>query len=1031
MSFDFEHLSDECCVVVGPDAVSTRRADSPDVPIVALVDASSPIQAVLAQAAGADIVLPIADIEAGVQGDTPALALAVRAAGTIAHRRREVSRSSRQASHDLAGAFNVVGLAAEVGATGATDPDEAFAHIRSLARAAGADAWRAGRADRSFRRSLTAVDVVRVVSGSASDDVDVDVDADAEVEVVAPSGPLWVFADDRQLTDAVAELIGNARRAGANRIRIEVTSDHHNVDIVVSDDGPGFAPQRRDAVGQPHNTDAASSERSGLGLATIAEFAADLGGSLAVIDPDEPGAGADPATRVRISLPMVDGRSGELAARVMAVDQASAQADILERVVRHAPLAESLDAIVTAIENQLPDTVCSVLLLNDGVSLHHGAGARLPAAYRRAIDGVAIGRGQGSCGTAAYIGRPVVAADVTTDRNWVQFRDVATEHGLRSCWSTPIVAAEGGEMLGTFAVYKESVWRPDHAAIKLVKRFTYLAAVAIEDHRLFEALAESESRFRSAFEGASAGLALVSLDGSLLKINPSLSTMLGRAESQLLSSNLLDLVRPDSRWEIRAAWDLLAAGQAAAPIVQPIIEVPLAAAPGDEEVWVSLSTSIIAAAGEWNFYVEVRDVTASRRHLAEQRAREAAEASNRAKNDFLALVSHELRTPLNAILGFAQVMQLAGLDLDADQRAESVQQIVRAGEHLRDLIDQLLDLSRIEAGQLSVQAEHVDTAEVIREAIDLVGPLAMSRNISLVGDRRAADLHSPDLYSPDRHGPARRPQVIADRRCIRQVLINLLGNAVKYTPADGRVDVEVDERDHNVRITVNDTGPGIAPESIDDLFRPFHRLEPEHDARSEGTGLGLALTARLMEEMGGAIGVESTVGLGSSFWVEFPLAIAADSASLDPSQKPVELPTPCPAEACAGVVLYIEDDQACIGVMEAALESRPLIELRTARNAVDGAAELMAGDIDLVLLDIGLPDRCGWDLLRDIRCTAPDLPVVVLTAGSDVVSEDAPAHDRLFTKPLDVADALRAIDLALAGSSLSDDLGQPIDAVEQ
>ncbi|MGH1490247.1 MAG: ATP-binding protein, partial [Acidimicrobiales bacterium] len=851
MSLNLDQSTGECCVVIGPDNVSNCRAHCADVPIVALVDATSPERAVLAQAAGADVVLPVPDLDVALYGDIPGLALAVSAAGAIANRRREVVRSSRQVSHDLAGAFNVIGLAAEVATSGAVEPDAAFTQIAALAKAAGSDAWRAGRANRSLQRSLAAVDVSRVVRGASA--------AGDDVEVITPPGELWAFADEQQLTTAVHELIGNARTAGATRIVVQVgaeshTGDHHDgdnrtVNIAVSDDGSGFATEQRDAVGQPHNTSAPAG-RLGLGLATIAEFVADSSGSFAVSH------GADSvrssnahSTTARLTFPAVSGCSGEVGPGAREVDHATAQADILEGVVRHAPLAESLDAIVTAIENQLPGTTCSVLLLNDGSSLHHGAGAKLPVAYRQAIDGVAIGRGQGSCGTAAFVGRPVVATDVTTDENWVDFRDVATEHGLRSCWSTPIVAAEGGEVLGTFAVYKASVWRPDEAATKLVQRFTYLAAVAIEHHRLFEAVAESESRFRSAFEGASAGLALVRLDGTLLKVNPSLSTMVARPEADLVSSNLLDLVDPDWREEIRTAWDLLAQGQVAGPNPQPTIEVPLATSPNGEQVWVSLSTSIIAAAGEWNFYVEVRDITVSRRHLAEQRAREAAEAANRAKNDFLALVSHELRTPLNAILGFAQVMQLADLDLDDAQRADGVQQIVRAGEHLRDLIDQLLDLSRIEAGQLSVQTEHVDTAKVIHEAIDLVGPLAMSRNISLANDRCGADRH----------------HVVADRRCLRQVLINLLGNAVKYTPAEGQVSVEVNEvAGGHIRITVNDTGPGIAPESIDELFRPFHRLEQDNDARSEGTGLGLALTERLMVEMGGAIGVDSTVGVGSS-----------------------------------------------------------------------------------------------------------------------------------------------------------------------
>lgn len=395
-------------------------------------------------------------------------------------------------------------------------------------------------------------------------------------------------------------------------------------------------------------------------------------------------------------------------------DEATAQESILEGVVRHVPLSESLDAIVAAIEKQLPHASCSVLLLRRGRTLHHGAAAKLPAAYCDAIDGVTIGLGQGSCGTAAFTGRPVVARDVMTDRNWVDFRDVAAEHGLRSCWSTPIVA-EGGEVLGTFAVYTANPWIPDAAAVQLVERFTYLAAIAIEHHRLF-----------------------------------------------------------------------------------------------------------------------------------------GADASNKAKSDFLALVSHELRTPLNAILGFAQVMQM--VELDPAQRVDSVDQIVRAGQHLRDLIDELLDLSRIEAGQFSVVAEDVRPTTVVGEVLDLVRPLATSRGIELVGPQAECEQF-----------------VHADQRCVRQVLINLIANAVKYTPVGGRVRVDAEATtDEMVRISITDSGPGIAPDSIADLFQPFHRLEHEGPTEPKGTGLGLALSARLMDEMDGRIGVESTPGTGSCFWVELP-----------------------------------------------------------------------------------------------------------------------------------------------------------------
>ena len=299
----------------------------------------------------------------------------------------------------------------------------------------------------------------------------------------------------------------------------------------------------------------------------------------------------------------------------------------------------------------------------------------------------------------------------------------------------------------------------------------------------------------------------------------------------------------------------LAGGAVALPVDQRSIKVPLAAPHDAETVWVSLSTSIITdeSGGQRYFYVVVRDISAGRRHLEEQRARKIAEAANKAKTDFLALVSHELRTPLNAILGFARVMQM--VDLDLAQRTDGVDQIVLAGSHLRDLINELLDLSRIEAGQLSVVVEEIDSAAAIGEVLDLVRPLATTRDIELIENPRTAVVHP----------------VHADRRCFRQVLINLVANAVKYTPVGGRVRVDVTTvADEMVRIGVTDSGPGISSDSIAEVFQPFHRLERDGQASSEGTGLGLALSARLMDEMNGRIGVESTLGTGSCFWVEFP-----------------------------------------------------------------------------------------------------------------------------------------------------------------
>ena len=250
------------------------------------------------------------------------------------------------------------------------------------------------------------------------------------------------------------------------------------------------------------------------------------------------------------------------------------------------------------------------------------------------------------------------------------------------------------------------------------------------------------------------------------------------------------------------------------------------------------------------------------RRLAEQAARvarEEADRANRAKSEFLSRMSHELRTPLNAIIGFGRLLQLD--ELDEGQR-ESVDQILHGGAHLLDLINELLDIARIESGRISLTSEAVDVGPALREAVGLIGPLASERQVSIaiVGE------HDGCL-------------VAADRQRLRQVLLNLLSNAVKYNRHGGKVEVRVALADGRLRLDVRDQGRGISPEGLERLFVPFERLEADRSA-VEGSGLGLVLSKLLVEAMGGSLTVNSIMGEGSTFAVELPIRDAAEGSSL-------------------------------------------------------------------------------------------------------------------------------------------------------
>jgi signal transduction histidine kinase len=386
--------------------------------------------------------------------------------------------------------------------------------------------------------------------------------------------------------------------------------------------------------------------------------------------------------------------------------------------------------------------------------------------------------------------------------------------------------------------------------------------------------------------------------------------------------------------------------------------------------------------------VEARTRELREANEALERARSDAERANAAKSEFLSRMSHDLRTPLNAILGFAQLLLLDPL---GDVQADNVRQILGAGEHLLELINEILDLARIEAGRLSLSPEPVLAAHVIQRATEMIAPLAAPRHLTV------------DVDAPPGLG------VIADRQRLHEVLLNLLSNAVKYNREQGRIFVSAAALGTNrVRIDVRDTGAGIPPEKLRLLFTPFERLGAEQ-SRIPGTGLGLALAKALTEAMGGTLTVTSDVDRGTTFHVDLRRAEAIVEAP--PAGAP-EVPTPI---GVRGTILYVEDNLQNVQLIERVLTRRPGVELL---HAIDGAAGLelvRTHRPDLVLLDLHLSDMHGEEVLRRLW-EAPatrSLPVVVLTADATPRQ-----HKRLLgagavaylTKPFRVAEMLAIID---------------------
>ncbi len=388
----------------------------------------------------------------------------------------------------------------------------------------------------------------------------------------------------------------------------------------------------------------------------------------------------------------------------------------------------------------------------------------------------------------------------------------------------------------------------------------------------------------------------------------------------------------------------------------------------------------------------------SERKLAEEELRAAkfeAERASSAKSDLLSRTSHELRTPLNAILGFAQLLEMSDL---TEMDRSNVEYILKGGRHLLQLINEVLEIAGIESGRRTLSPEAVYVPDAVMESIDLVRPLAAKRNIT-IRDFLAAD-----------------HWVMADRQRLQQVLINLLSNAVKYNREGGMVLVECERRPERfLRIIIRDTGAGITQEGLRKLFVPFERLGAEQ-AGVEGTGLGLSFAKSFIEAMGGTIGVTSTLGVGSTFWIDIPRADAPEMPEAAPRDLLAASVSP---DARPNRLLYIEDNGSNRELVERIITYRPSIELITYSTGSEGLAAARERHPDLVLLDLHLPDIWGDEVIRQLKRDpqTSDIPVIMLSADATprqiqrLLSLGADAY---LTKPINVHQLLTVLDEKLA-----------------
>ena len=406
-------------------------------------------------------------------------------------------------------------------------------------------------------------------------------------------------------------------------------------------------------------------------------------------------------------------------------------------------------------------------------------------------------------------------------------------------------------------------------------------------------------------------------------------------------------------------------------------------------------------------FAAARDVTERKRldqallekNLELESARSVAEKANLAKSEFLSSMSHELRSPLNAILGFAQLMESDSPQPTPDQ-IQSITQILQAGWHLLNLINEILDLAKIESRQIPLSEEPVSLAEVMLECQSMIEPQAQQYGIKLT---------FPQFNIPC--------FIRADRTRLKQILINLLSNSIKYNVKQGTIEVKwTESTPGRIRVSISDSGVGLSSEQMKQLFQPFNRLGQETGSK-EGTGIGLVVAKQLVELMGGIIGVESTVGVGSVFWFELNstadphLAIETDETA-EPSQAHT------PRKTRMHSLLYVEDNPANLQLVEKIIARHYDMRLLTAVNGINGIEIARDSQPDVILMDINLPDINGFEALEILRSDPVTLHIPVIAISANAMSRDIEkgldsGFFRYITKPINVNEFMEAIDIAL------------------
>ncbi len=638
-------------------------------------------------------------------------------------------------------------------------------------------------------------------------------------------------------------------------------------------------------------------------------------------------------------------------------------AALLEQIAVDAPLPETLDALTRYVEDELPGAIASLLLLDDGVHLRSAAGPHLPPAYSAAIDGIAIGPSVGSCGTAAYAGVPVMVEDIDVDPRWAAFRALAAEHGLRACWSTPILSRRrpgGHAVLGTFAVYYRAPRAPDARAREVLARAEFVACIAIEADRAVAELRERAAEFRAFVDRASdAFFVYAAGTGTIVDVNLQACQSLGYSRAELIGA-------APALFDAAARGPMLAELQRRLAAGESVTFASTHTRKDGSTFPVEVRIRMFTSRGRQVGLALVRDV-ASRRALEEQlQQAQKMEAIGRLAGG----VAHDFNNLLTVINGYTEGL-LA--DLPPGPALEDLAVIRDAGNRAAALTAQLLAFSR----RTIIAPRPLNLTELVARLARMLERI-LGERITLVTQL------APAL-----------PAVMADAGQIEQVLLNLVVNARDAMPRGGTLTITTDVVDsgllgRQVCLTVEDTGEGMTDDVRARAFEPFFTTKPQ----GQGSGLGLATVYGIVKQAGGYIQVDSQVGHGSRFTASLPAVDAVDAppAGVGPAHV-----------RGAEVVLLVEDETSVRRLIVRGLEQHGYQVLA----ASDGAAALRIeaqhrGAIALLITDVVMPGISGRELADAIKARRPAIKVLFISGYTDdeVLRHGVVvAHDAFFQKP--------------------------------